>query len=144
MPTPEPQWPSFAAPPGVAEAALHLRFAITPTGPALQHQSGEAQAEMGGQPGSAWHELTLAALLVCLMAEEAGFTAASEAGVLPDPRPTSPTQGAEGWLQEAIAPHRLPEPIAPILAAEPGAPDDDFWVKLLPGRPGPDTAWLLT
>lgn len=125
------------------EAALHLRFAITPIRPAHQHLPDGAEPVSGAQPTSAWHELTLAALLVCLMGEETDFAAASEAGAMPGACFVQTPQGeATSPLQPGPC---LPSPelADPILADRSGLLTDDGWMTLLLSRSGVDTAWPL-
>ncbi|MBX9750309.1 MAG: hypothetical protein K5Q68_12055 [Roseococcus sp.] len=138
MTTPEPSWPPLA----VLQAPLHLRFAITPSGPPPEHLGSGVEAVSFAQPaGSAWHELTVAALLVCLMAEETGIAAAAEIGALAAIRPVPPAQAEAVVLALPVA---LSELSGPILASEFGTPLHDGWMKLAQGRPGMDAAWLIS
>lgn len=140
MTIPEPSWAPLAAPPSMMEAALHLRFAITPIGPCLPHLAGGAEPVPLPQAGSAWHELSVAALLVCLMAENTAFTA--EPLDLADARLVPTPQDGADWLLPPFPARPEPEPSGPIPA--PGMIPDDGWLKLLTSRSGLEAAWPLS
>lgn len=133
--SPDPDAPGLAA----AEA-LHLRFAITPSGHAIQHLADGPQSLMNQQQDSARHELNLAALLVCLMADEAEFGAGLEP---PEPGLAASPPAETAWLMPGTPDRHSPEPPPPLPGAEAGAIADDGWARFLHGRPSLDLAWPL-
>ena len=99
-----------------AEPSLHLSFALTSVGPAFGFMSSQAEALMHEQQESARHEINLAALLACLMADDA-----TEGGV---PRPIS--SAADSNLNSEIVPGW-----------------DDDWMKFGLSGTGGEAAWHL-
>ena len=137
MIAPLPAWIPVAPGPAAGEA-LHLRFAIVPVGPALPQLAGGAETLMGSAQASAWHELTLAALLVCLAVDEAELAADPDGSVMAEaeaiacPLPDAP-RSREGLDDGVLA--------GPTPSSLPGL--DEEWMKLLLGRSGLDGAWML-
>jgi hypothetical protein len=133
MTAPHPDW--APANPGLAaDASLHLRFAITPIGPSLPPPAAGAKPVPDRQPDTAWHELTLSALLVCLAVDEAELAPRAETLALPDQGHPALSLAAPAWFRDQAAD---PAPLAPAQGL------DEDWMKLLLGRPGLDAAWLL-